>query len=205
MEQGDDIKGIENSIVSSKENLNNLDSLIELLNEKSEDVMYAAMKSLYRVFNNFMNNGDLSHFGNIVQPTKKLKGSKSVQAKKTVEGWIKIRYQSYIDKLKLFIHHKDPLLQINAMNILLQLELDISKARAKEFGTDARFEDVLFPEILGNIITCSNLSDELFQQFIDYYINKYDDIRYFTLQNIRSIIVAKFDTRSKKKKNNGKN
>lgn len=157
--------------LSDKKSLNNLVELLDIAKSTTKypaQVIHAAIHAIHRVFTRLQLNGDL------VQPRK----AEEQTAKGKVTLWILEQYEEYIRLLLSLLEHDEPGLQIPALNILMALlksdaEYQVSK------GKKYIFNYAYYERIVCAFVEHSALSQPLQDEFVEKYVNAYDDLRYY--------------------------
>jgi len=178
------IKAAEAKITKSKEHLNEIIAILNYCQSLDNLVVFSATKALGRIFSRFIEGGELRQ----VIPGESLDTQKKeadVNLNAQVNQWIVEQYLSFIEILKKLLFSGDSAVQISTLHILLQFEQKIgtSMSEGKTF-----FTNVIFFSIIKNLVTNPNLNTQLLTAFNEQYLQCYDDIRFFTIENLSKVI-----------------
>ena len=91
--------------------------------------------------------------------------------------WLKERYKEYTAELCRALDHEESGVQSTALTLLMRL--------VKEEGTHLRpegeeyyFPNDTFAKIVKGVVVAGNLDEEAKQEWIEKYVDAYDDVRY---------------------------
>ncbi|KAG0173975.1 hypothetical protein DFQ28_002981 [Apophysomyces sp. BC1034] len=172
------IKTLEASL-SDKANLNNLVELLELArNETAAEITHSAIHALHRVFSRLLLNGDM-----------KRPKSQDTSSKATVTSWLREQYNDYLKMLRSLLSHEEPGLQVPALNILMALlksHSEFSFIQTKQ----CKFANDFYGPVVEAVIQNRNLSQPLFNEFLEKYVNVYDDLRHYFYKDTAELIEA---------------
>ncbi|KAI9316357.1 CBF/Mak21 family-domain-containing protein [Dichotomocladium elegans] len=171
------IRSLEASL-SDKTKLNNLVELIDLAKSRSNaQTIHAAMHSLHRLFTRWQMNGDLDRSAQ----------AGTSEAAQKVTSWLCDQYDDYLQWLRLLLSHEEPGLQLPSLKIQMAL-IKTQTEYVKEQYNKYRFPDAIFKPLVYAVITNPNLSELLRKEFLEKYVNAYDDIRYHFYQRSAEIM-----------------
>ncbi|KAK9368414.1 CBF/Mak21 family-domain-containing protein [Lipomyces kononenkoae] len=159
---------LEQQISSSTEHYNNLVYLIGYLDRDDSQVALLAATSLFRTFARMLAAGLLS----------RPKSSSAVPAQETVTLWLRDRYKDFKNKLILLLNNENPENALTSLTILVRLVKEESIHLAPTKG-EYYFAKALCKRIQHALLNQSD--DELLLEFVEKYVNKYDDLRYYFL------------------------
>ncbi|RFU25849.1 hypothetical protein B7463_g10485, partial [Scytalidium lignicola] len=164
---------LENKIVESKKNYNNIAELIILLRDEDEDSdnsMLAAI-SLCRVFTRLLVSGELS------------KKQNSTDKETTVLNWLRSRYSEYKEALL------DILYQEGGGPTVLTLLMRLLKAEHQYLqpGANYNFPADFLTEII-QVLLAPDSDKQTRKEFSEKYVEEYDDLRFYTFQAIERIL-----------------
>ncbi|ORY96914.1 CBF/Mak21 family-domain-containing protein [Syncephalastrum racemosum] len=165
------IRTLEASL-SDKSNLNNLVVLLDIAQDDASTAqgIHAAIHALFRVYTRLIQAGDLGK--------KKDKG-----AHVAVTQWLRDQYKTYLRYLQSLLKHEEPGLQVSALNILMtNLKVQSEYQR--------NFTDVYYRPVIEAVVWQKQLSDPLFKEFLEKYVNAYDDLRFHFYTDVAEIITA---------------
>ncbi|KAK9374757.1 CBF/Mak21 family-domain-containing protein [Lipomyces chichibuensis] len=158
---------LEQQISSSTEYYNNLVYLIEYLNSSDSQIALLAATSLFRSFARMLAAGLLN------KPK-----SNAALAQETVTLWLRDRYKDFKSKLIFLLNDENAESALTSLTILVRLVKEESSHLAPTIG-EYYFAKALFRRILSALLNQSD--DELLLEFVETYVNKYDDLRYYFL------------------------
>ncbi|KAK9330213.1 CBF/Mak21 family-domain-containing protein [Lipomyces starkeyi] len=159
---------LEQQISSSTEYYNNLVYLIEYLNSSDSQIALLAATSLFRSFARMLAAGLLN---------KPIPSSVAL-AQETVTSWLRDRYKDFKSKLIFLLNDKNAENAFTSLTILVRLVKEESNYLAPTKG-EYYFPKALVRRILYALLNQSD--DELLLEFVEKYVNKYDDLRYYFL------------------------
>jgi U3 small nucleolar RNA-associated protein 19 len=96
--------------------------------------------------------------------------------------WVKHRYAEFTKFVLSLLQHKEPALQVQALQVLMRLVKEEGEIKNPNHPS---FDNELFNYIMHHIIKNQQRSEELVDSLIDNFINKYDDIRFYTIKNLK--------------------
>ncbi|KAH8820400.1 nucleolar complex protein-like protein [Xylogone sp. PMI_703] len=164
---------LENEIVESKKNYNNIAELIILLRDEDEDPdasMLAAI-SLCRVFTRLFVSGELS------------KKPNSTEKEATVLNWLKSRYSEYKESLLNLLY------QDGGGSNILTLLMRLLKAEHQYLqpGGNYNFPAEFLTEIIQALVQPDS-DAQVRKEFSEKYVEEYDDVRFYTFQAIERVL-----------------
>lgn len=164
--------------------------LLDLLVEKRNDTKFVAVvlgtsQSLRRVFKKLLTDGDL-HFTNSKQTSK----DPQAQMKAKYTKWLRGLYTRYTNIMLCLIHHSDIRLQAAALHSLM----DCVKNEWLTTGTETSFVSTLFEKVLLMILSCVSLTEVTFTAFLDAFLTKYIDVRYYALLSCKKLAESDVET-----------
>lgn len=165
----DEILQLQDSILESKKNYNNIPKLISIARSHDEDSDLAALASvaLTKVFMNLLASGAVL----------KKKGQPEKEA--VVVQWLRDRYFEYKDILLDFIREDE--LALPALAIAMKLVK--SEAQYLAESEENSFPQIWLQQIMQALLSSS--SDDARGEFVDNFLAEYEDIRYFALRAIK--------------------
>ena len=158
---------LEEQILSSRTNYNNIHKLLEYLQEKdgAEDEDIVAAVALCRVFCRLMAGGNLS----------KLQENSDSEA--TIAQWLRERLQDYELGLLRLLRNENTRKQSTALTVVMRI-VKGKASHLNQYG-DAVWQNGLFGQLVQTLIH-EEVAEETKVEFVEKYIEKYDDIRYYT-------------------------
>ncbi|TAQ83325.1 hypothetical protein B7494_g8349 [Chlorociboria aeruginascens] len=163
---------LENEILESRKNYNNIATLIKILqtdDEGADQSIFTAV-SLCRVFTRLMAMGDMS------------RDKKTSEKDVVVVQWLTERYSEYKTTLLL-------LLEEDVTSSALTLCMRLMKSEGEHFrrGQDYIFPAVFLSDILQKLLK-PECDESVRRGFSEMYVEEYDDVRYYTFDAIEKII-----------------
>ncbi|KAI0532642.1 CBF-domain-containing protein [Xylaria digitata] len=173
-DQNEQIFLLEKEIIESKKHYNNIATLLDIagdLDEGRERTQIAAI-SLCRVFLRLLAQGNLTKSGNILS-----------EREAVVVEWLRARLAEFTEILLAAFR------QDETASLALALSMRLLQAVAQYMHQKA---DYIFPEaslrkIVGALVQ-PEVDEALRIQFVDDFVKKHDDIRFYTFQSIREIL-----------------
>lgn len=169
------IKRLEVESRANKEKLNNVVKILKFAQDSKEEVIFAAIHSLGRIFSPYVEEG-------------RFRGLKeAAQTPETkVLTWLSEKYQSFIALLLNLFNHKEPGLQVPALKILMQFVTHETKADStllKHYS----FANSFFQPIISAWIFSENCNETFAEIMMEEFINKNDDLRFYFLRNMKKM------------------
>ena len=160
---------LETEIFESKKNYNNIPKLIKILqsSDNGSDQSIIAAISLCRVFTRLLAAGSL----------EKTKGA--AEKEMLVVKWLRERHAEY---KKALLHM---LGSVESTETVLTLCMRMLKTEGQYLkrGQDYSFPIQLLKDIVHKLLKTS-IQEELRKEFIENYVEEYDDIRFYTFEAI---------------------
>ncbi|KAI8092693.1 CBF/Mak21 family-domain-containing protein [Halteromyces radiatus] len=193
--------------LNDKSNLNNIVDLIAFAQpEQQPKVIHAAIYALHRVFTHFLSQGELQKetLSTLANNKKKKTISamekyqqeqkdnnnkdKPLSAAQKVTLWLREQYQDYLDILRTLIDNDEPGLQLPAMNLTMAMVRSESEANQRFAKSRSTFANPLFGRMVHAMLTSSHFIGPLQKEFVDKYVNVYDDVRFYFFKDCAEII-----------------
>ncbi|KAJ2865400.1 Maturation and nuclear export of 40S ribosomal subunits interacting protein [Coemansia aciculifera] len=171
---------LENNVVSSQQNLNDVVDILSIAKSGNVETMFVATNSLGRIFAGLWKQGLL----------KRNKDGKT--AASTVSDWLRGNYNEYIGILKTQLKHSEAAIQVAALKLLMQAVVHEGENASKSSGS-YEFPNSLYLSILELILDGSEASDHLLRTLADSYLNLYDDLRYYFYRDVAKIASPDYD------------
>lgn len=161
---------LENSILESRKNYNNIIDLIEILRKHGDaaETAVVAAVSLCRVFVRLLAAGILS------------KKKDASEKDETIVRWLRQRLAEYKESLlPLFVFDEAAL-------TALTLSMRILKAEAEHLhnGAEYTFPRPFFTEVVTALMQ-PEVDARARKELLGKFVDKYDDIRFYTLRSVR--------------------
>jgi U3 small nucleolar RNA-associated protein 19 len=159
---------LENEILESKKNYNNITTLIDIAQKQGDEEELVASVSLCRVFIRLMASGSL---------TKKQGAS---EKQETITRWLRERLYDYKKMVMLMFQRED-----TAMTALT-LSMRLLKAEAEHLNSNGEysFPGASLAEIVSGLVQ-PTVDDKMREEYMERFMNENDDIRYYTFKTIR--------------------
>jgi U3 small nucleolar RNA-associated protein 19 len=161
---------LENGILESRKNYNNITTLIEISRKQDDSVETAvvAAVSLCRVFIRLLASGNLS------------KKKDASEKDKTIMRWLRERLGEYKGSLLPLLKRDEAALTA------LTLSMRILKAEAEHLhsGAEYTFPTAFFAEIVSALVQ-PEVDDNVREEFMEKFVNEHDDIRFYTFKSVR--------------------
>lgn len=167
-----EILQLEEKILNSRTNYNEISTLIKLLRptDSARQTDVVAAVGLCRVFCKLMAVGSLSK-------PRESSGNEAI-----IVRWLRERLQDYEEALLAMLRHEDVGKQSTALTLLLRL----AKVRAAHLdkSEDDMWRDGVFKKILKLLVVDDEIAEETRKEFLEKYVEGYDDIRYYTFGHL---------------------
>lgn len=160
---------LENEILESKKNYNNIATLIKLLESDSEDTEESVLAaiSLCRVFTRLMVSGDMS------------KKQETTEKEAVVMKWLKERYLEYKNGLYMLLGEEG----IASTALTLCMRLLKTEGEHLSSAQDYHFPTPFLTQMVKTMLKHGSDSD-VRKEFSEKFVEEYDDIRFYTLEAI---------------------
>lgn len=158
---------LEEKILESRTNFNSIHTLLKYLQNDDgvEDEDIIAAVALYRVFSRLMARGDLN------KPRER-SGNEA-----TIVQWLKERMYDYERGLFRMLKNVNIGKQSTALTLIMRLVKE--KVSHLNRSEDAIWQNDLFGQLVQTLIE-EQVAEETRAEFVETYIENYDDIRYYT-------------------------
>jgi U3 small nucleolar RNA-associated protein 19 len=162
------VLALEAEILESKKHYNNIPKLIKIL--ETEDAVIAAI-ALCRVFSRLMASGEMT------------KQPKASEKELVVVAWLKERYLEYKNGLLELLESPE------VAPTIFALCLRLLKSEGQHFknGQDYAFPTRFLTDIVRTLLTAED-AEEVRKEFSEKYVEENDDVRYYTLEAIATIM-----------------
>ena len=162
----DVIQVLENQIVESRKNYNNVAKLLSIYKKaQNGDESITAAVALCRVFCRLMAAGNMA------------KRKSMSENEITIVDWLKARYAEYTRLLLSMVQEPELTKQHSALTLVMRL---VKQEAAKEENV---WRAGLFIELLQTLFSHTQ-SGFARDHFFEKFVNEYDDVRFFVLQSI---------------------
>ncbi|RPA97921.1 CBF-domain-containing protein [Choiromyces venosus 120613-1] len=161
----DEIEGLEKEIVASPRGYNHIVKILEYLKSPEKTTISAAVTSLCRAFIKLMAKGELS------------KRKKATDAEVQILEWLRGQYKTFVGELCELLNYNDGGIQEEVLWLLMRLVKAESEYLTPP-GEEAYFPHKLFQRVVEVLLYAENLEDYVRIQFVEKYLDVYDDIRY---------------------------
>ncbi|KAK1758216.1 CBF/Mak21 family-domain-containing protein [Echria macrotheca] len=166
------IKKLESEILESRKHYNNIVALVAFAKERSENPKHnlAAAEALCRVFISLLALGNL------------VRREDASEKEATVTAWLRDRLSEYHEALCAMM--REEATAVKAM--VLAMALVKAEALHMSDKGEAFFPQAFFSDLVAEILRSP--FDQLREEFVDKFLNNYEDIRFYTLQAIPAIL-----------------
>lgn len=174
----DEIRILTNRLLESKKNLNSLVPLINYLGDCHDlEARIKCIRALSLLFSRFLKDGSISSGKNVDKVHEKL------------SEWLRERYLHVIKKLSQNIAAGDCAdeVKISSLRALMGFLKDESENESF-LRNSYSFQNNILYSIMESICHAPYSSNEvILQAFMEFYVCRYDDIRFYFLKNIKFI------------------
>lgn len=162
---------LESQILESRRHYNNIATLLAFLHRPDyrHDQDIAAAVALCRVFSRLLVAGNLTKTRN------------APENEAIIVDWLKERYREYTDALLGLLKQGNLARQNTTLTLLLRLLK--TDAACVNPGEEKTWRTGLFSRLIRTFID-AEVGQEVRAEFVENYVEKYDDIRYYTFANI---------------------
>lgn len=163
---------LENEILESKKNYNNIAKLVKILRDDNEDGdnSVVAAISLCRVFARLMASGEMA------------RKQGSTEKEIIVIKWLKERYSEYKASLLSFLGEEG----VESTALTLCMRLLKTEGEYLRNGNEYNFPASFLTEIIQVLLKLDD-GGAIRKEFSDKYVEEYDDIRFYTFKAIKSV------------------
>lgn len=169
----DQVRKLEQEASGKQGDLNKVTELLEHAESEEAAIRHAAIHSLQRVFIPLVESGK----------TARMKEETSDDSAAVVASWMRSKYHAFQTCLIRLLSHDELGLQTSALSILMLLVKAESAYIASQAHTEP-FATSFFRRFFEAFIALENGGD-LRREFIEHYLNKFDDVRLYTLKAIK--------------------
>lgn len=166
-----DIKEKTNNCLSSRKYANDLIDIIAKLQDDDEAFVLASIRSVHKLFSNYLEIGEMLLDGKSCDDAKERK----------YKAWLRDRYKDAVERLLELLLHNSSNVQEFALSVLMKFVAKESKHSLKSASEkQSSFPFNLFKNILTTLLSDRVNNQALlnrFQEFIEY-----DDLRYYILK-----------------------
>ncbi|KAJ2740724.1 Maturation and nuclear export of 40S ribosomal subunits interacting protein, partial [Coemansia sp. BCRC 34301] len=177
----DQIIELENKVVSSQQNLNDLVDILRIAKSGNVETMFVATNSLGRIFAGLWKQGLL-----------KRSGKEENASTAAVHSWLRSNYNEYLGVLKAQLKHAEAAIQVGALKLLMQAVAHEGMHASQSSGA-YEFPNALYLNILELVLDSTEPTDQLLRSLADSYLNLYDDLRYYFYRDVAKIASPDYD------------
>jgi U3 small nucleolar RNA-associated protein 19 len=164
--QESQILQLEAQVLESRKHYNNIVTLISIAKENIEASLLASV-SLCRVYCRLYTAGNLA------------KSKDTTESELVIILWLKARLNEYVELLLEFLESDSPGTQTTALTLLMRLvKEEVNQQGPSMWGKG------IFSRALHILLSSESESDDLRQEFRTKYFNNWDDVRFYTLDQI---------------------
>ncbi len=166
---------LEEEILESRTQFNSIHTLLQFLHSKDgvEEEKIIAAVTLCRVFCKLMAGGNLN----------KLRQSSRDEA--TITQWLRERLQDYEQELLRMLRNKNIGTQSTALTVVMRLLKE--KASHMNLSEGAVWQNGLFGELIQTLVK-EAVAEEIRVEFVETYVEEYDDVRYYTFGRLAYVL-----------------
>ncbi|KAF1989629.1 nucleolar complex protein 4 [Aulographum hederae CBS 113979] len=165
------IKLLESQISESRKHYNNIPEITSLAKEGHPETAKLAMESLCGVFSRLMSDGSMT-------------SQKGVpREEQLIVEWLRKQYDEYIRLLLSRLRKTDETILLNFTMHLIRQEASASKTDDVWTSTSRPFFNLVRELLVSEI-------DAVREAFMKKYIEKYDNVRYYTFGSISSLLTG---------------
>ena len=160
---------LEQQILESRRHYNSIVTLLGYVREESSNTNALAAISLCRIFCRLMAAGSLA------------KSKNATDEEGVIMQWLHGKFQEYHDLLLGLLGDDNTTQQNMALTLLMRL---VKEQNAYlNLGESATWKNGLFTKILRVLLEAES-AEEARVQFVEQYVEEYDDIRYYTFYTL---------------------
>lgn len=163
----DEILSLEEKILESRSNYNSINTLLDYLGSSDHDSEKSVLAAvaLCRVFCRLMAGGSLNRH------------RENAGNENTIAQWLEERLQDYENKLLTMLKEPDVGRQGTALTLLLRLVKE--EAVHLKHLKESVWRDGIFGKLVHTLVE-EEVVEETRAEFVEKYVEKYDDVRYYT-------------------------
>lgn len=166
---------LENQVLESRQYYNNIVTILKQCwgqdTERDNEESTVAVVALYRIFCRLM------ALGRLAQP----RGTPENEV--TIVQWLNARYIEYKEILLTTLSQSGSSQQSTALTLLMRLVKE--EATHLKPSEDALWRTGTFVRVLKALLDAVNPSADVLDEFAQEYVQKYDDIRFYTFAQFR--------------------
>ncbi|KAJ2580828.1 Maturation and nuclear export of 40S ribosomal subunits interacting protein, partial [Coemansia sp. RSA 1836] len=181
----DRIIQLENSVVSSQQNLNDLVDILSIAKSGNVETTFVATNSLGRIFAALWKQG-------LLKRQKEKTPAAAAASTAVVSEWLRSNYNEYLGVLKAQLKHSEAAIQVGALKLLMQAVSHEGENASQSTGS-YEFPNSLYLNILELVLDSTEASDQLLRSLADSYLNLYDDLRYYFFRDVAKIASPDYD------------
>jgi U3 small nucleolar RNA-associated protein 19 len=157
---------LEDGILNSKKNYNNITVLLRYLQDGKDESVVAAI-ALCRVFTRILAAGDL------------VKGQETTENEAVVRLWLRERYSEFKNALLQLLSRTDA----GSTALTLCMRMLKSEGTHLQNGLEYNFPKAFLRELVG-VLLSPGTEVSIRREFSENYAEEYDDIRFFTFDAV---------------------
>ncbi|KAL8952953.1 MAG: hypothetical protein Q9222_001172 [Ikaeria aurantiellina] len=163
----EDILTLEGQILQSRKHYNNIASLLRYCQDDGSQISSSSLAAvaLCRVFCRLIANGSIS------------KPGEGQEKEIVVVKWLRGQLENYKQTLLGFFSSNDPGKQNSALTLLMRLLKD--ESQNSHLAPESIWRNGVFARLILKILD-SNTADAVREEFVEKYVQSYDDVRLYT-------------------------
>jgi len=168
------IRKLEKDCINDKKNLNNIVEILNILKSDNEDeIIHTSIVSLKKIFSHYL-------------PTILTFDENSNDKKKVVNQWLKDNYANFVSYLLTLFENDEPAIQIITLKTLFEFIKHETTFFSLQKGFLVMNNKIFIPTIKA-ILLCENLNKTFYDAIMEQ-IDSYDDLRYYFLKAVETIV-----------------
>jgi U3 small nucleolar RNA-associated protein 19 len=170
-----DVKAAEKRILSSTENLNEILSLITLVDGTNVNMTTEAASSLAKIFMRFRKHGKLTLANGVPRD--------SPQAQ--IVNWLNERYRDFVSNLLGLLGSDKTNLQLVSLTLSFRLVKDET---CHKTGETIKFSNRTYSQLVDAFLQSELVDDAVRNEMCDKYLNQYYDLQFYFLQHAGKLL-----------------
>ncbi|KJE94509.1 hypothetical protein CAOG_005142 [Capsaspora owczarzaki ATCC 30864] len=158
--------------------------------------VHAALLALRRVMTQFLHAehaaSSSSSSSKDTSAAHKSKKSRVEQDDLDIVPWLHERYLEFVRLALGLLAHRNGVIQATSIGVLMELLSAEAEQLAQEADAQSKtpFPSQLFSRILAALVCNAHFGDQLASAFITGYLEKFDDVRFYTYKHLASLIAV---------------
>jgi U3 small nucleolar RNA-associated protein 19 len=182
------IRTCEKAVLASIENANGLVEILKYMEASKPTFALAACHSLRRIFQHFIEKGDLTLGDGASKKSKKDAAAAKADPLAQFRKWLRQQYLSFLEKALACLGVDDMELQVPVLRTLMHFVTKESRMK----GEGVKFGSETFVRVIKQLICASENNLQLLVVMHVEFVGTYDDVRYYTLTCLQNILTLRF-------------